>query len=79
MTMPTDGQNGAMFVTTKDVWQELVKLRADVAVIAGNAAAVPDHETRIRGLERWRYALPTTLFLSFTSLGTAIAEVLVHK
>lgn len=31
-----------------------------------------DHEGRIRSLERWRYALPTTALLSLASVATSI-------
>ena len=40
MTMQADGQNGSMVVTTKDVWLQLVQLRADVAVINSQGSPV---------------------------------------
>jgi hypothetical protein len=35
-----------------------------------------DHETRIRALERWRYALPTTIFLAFISIILTVYQFL---
>lgn len=35
-----------------------------------------DHDARIVGLEKWRYALPTAGFLSLASMATAVASVI---
>lgn len=36
--------------------------------------AVDDHEIRLRALERWRYALPTSLVLAVGSVMAALAQ-----
>lgn len=43
-------------------------------LLADYAARMKDHEDRIRGGERWRYALPTSLVLAMVSL----ASTFVH-
>lgn len=35
-----------------------------------------DHETRIRGLERWRYMLPSSLFAAVISAGVTVYGLL---
>lgn len=40
-------------------------------LIAEYAARVADHETRIRGLEKWRYALPVSVVVAVGSMVTA--------
>lgn len=34
-----------------------------------------DHETRLRALERWRYALPTSIVLAIGSLAATLFTV----
>lgn len=67
-------------ITLKDVFTMVTKLVGQQeAINARNAAADQlhtDHETRIRGLERWRYALPASLVVNLGSLGTALAALL---
>lgn len=57
-----------MFITTKDVFREIVKLRTDLGPTIQNAADVPDHENRIRSLERWKYAIPPGILGAFASI-----------
>lgn len=57
-----------MRVTTKDLWMEMVRLRGDLGPTIQNAASVPDHENRIRLLERWRYAVPPAVVMSAASV-----------
>jgi hypothetical protein len=40
--------------------------------IAGERERGTDHEVRIRGLEKWRYALPTSIALALASVGAQI-------
>ena len=37
-----------------------------------------DYETRLRALERWRYALPTSVILGLVSSAGALVAVLHH-
>jgi len=63
--MPEPGNGSYVRVTLVDIYEELVALRADVAALV---PSVPDHEQRIRSLERWRYALPPALILGVGSV-----------
>jgi len=51
-----------------DVYVEVRKLAASVGTLTDSAKATTDHETRLRALERWRYALPGSLFLAAGAL-----------
>lgn len=57
-----------MRVTTKDLWMEIVKLRTDLGPTIQNAADVPDHENRLRSLERWRYGIPPAILGAIASV-----------
>jgi hypothetical protein len=50
-------------VTLLDIYTRQVEMGAQLAVIHEQLKAIPDHETRIRALERFRFSL----------LGAAIA------
>jgi hypothetical protein len=47
-----------------------------LAVISEQLKAVPDHENRIRSLERWKYALPVAGLLAFGSLVLTVYQAL---
>lgn len=78
MTAPTPDPDGYR-ITTKDVWQELVHMRAEMSSTIANAAMVPDHEARIRQLEKWKYALPPTILLAVGSVAAEVVRLLVMK
>lgn len=72
-------------VTTRDVYEAVTRLGAKVEELSGQLALerqastttsdkVTDHEDRIRSLERWAYAIPTTFILS--ALATVATIVL---
>lgn len=51
---------GAVVITTGQMYQQLVDLTAAVAKLDGRLDKldkVDDHEVRIRSLERWKYGL----------------------
>jgi hypothetical protein len=48
------------------------KIDVLVIQIAGERERGTDHEVRIRGLEKWRYALPTSIALALASVGAQI-------
>jgi hypothetical protein len=68
--MPTD-DNGVL-VTTRDIYDQLVTLNQEVRTLSQTliqtVARADDHETRLRTLEQWRYALPASLLLGLGSL-----------
>lgn len=60
--MPGSDAGGPGFtVSLRDVYDQLVRLTGEVRGMAGQRETLSDHEQRIRGLERWRYALPVAL------------------
>ena len=59
-----------MRITNRDVWMEVIKMRQDLAPTIQNASSVPDHENRIRSLERWKYGIPTGIVGVIVSLVT---------
>lgn len=83
--MPTGGdrdpgQLDGVVVTARDIWLSLVDLTREVrdmsAPLKEAGFRLADHEQRIRGLERWRYALPVTLFLAVASILAATVTAL---
>lgn len=38
--------------------EDVATVREDVAYIKAHIESLPDHETRIRSLERWKYGIP---------------------
>jgi len=65
--------NGSVRVTLKDVYEVLRRVEADVAELHSIATKVPDHEARIRKLEAWRYAIPSSVILAIGALVAALA------
>jgi hypothetical protein len=47
------------------------EMGVQLAVISEQLKAVPDHEARIRALERWKYGLPLAGLASAASLAGA--------
>jgi hypothetical protein len=52
---------GGVVITNKDIYTEVVKMKEAVTAMAPLALTAADHETRIRSLEKWKYALPASL------------------
>ncbi|WP_405016425.1 hypothetical protein OHV05_04380 [Kitasatospora sp. NBC_00070] len=51
-----------MYVSPREIYDEIVGLRGDVRSLGEQTASVrdelADHEERLRALEQWRYAVP---------------------
>lgn len=62
MTQPpiTDGASGQILM-------KLGEIGADVAVMKTRLEVIPDHENRIRSLEKWKYGLPLATLLAIGS------------
>jgi hypothetical protein len=45
-----------------------IETKLDLYIVNG----IQDHETRIRQLERWKYAIPASILTGITSAGTAV-------
>ncbi|MGK5728189.1 hypothetical protein [Streptomyces sp. URMC 124] len=71
---------GVVTVGAREIYDELVAMREDVRSLSqtheGVATTLADHEDRIRGLERWRYALPVAAVTSAGTLITAVVKVM---
>ena len=72
MTAPS--QSG----TTDQILIKLGEMSAQLAVVVEKLGAIPDHETRIRKLEQWRYGLPFAGLLALASAALSIYEALHH-
>ncbi len=58
--------------------EDLARVREDVAFIKSKIEALPDHETRIRVLERFRYAVPSTALLGLAVAVATAAITFTH-
>lgn len=52
-----------------DVYTKQIEMSSDIRNLA---AQLPDHENRIRALEKWRYSIPVTAFTATGSLILAL-------
>ena len=80
--------SGSLRITLKDVYIQQTDMANNIGQMKGslnlmaltvgnNKTAVDDHESRIRGLERWRYAIPTSFILAiFSAAATILATVI---
>lgn len=57
---------------------KLGEMGTQLAVISEQLKDVPDHETRIRALEKWRYGLPLATLMSAGSMVLAAYGWLHH-
>ena len=65
----------SQIVTLKDVYEQLVKLTDEVRSMKPLVGDVADHETRMRALEKWRYALPGSMLLAIGSVAVSSAAL----
>ena len=84
MSLPDPNQG--VVITLKDLWVELgrtrdemARMRDDMIRMSVSPTALADHETRIRSNEKWRYALPPTIFLSMASVGVTVTGLVMHR
>lgn len=83
------GDNDDIFVavTNKDFYDQMVKLNVNVSTLDSNVntlvskvdnndEAKRDHESRIRVLERWMWAIPVTLLATFSMLVVEVLKLL---
>jgi hypothetical protein len=65
-------------ISAREIYDQIVGLRDDVRSLVQSNAAVQttldDHETRIRSVERWKYAVPTATVGAIVSAGITIAK-----
>lgn len=70
---------GVVSIGAREIYDEVVGLREDMRSVAEKGeelrADIDDHETRIRDLERWRYALPVAAVTGVVAAGVTVAKV----
>lgn len=76
--MTTPGEP-VLVIQLSDVYGQLVQQNAQLAVITDRLNQLPDHEARIRALERWRYGIPLTGAGAVGGIVLAIVNLLLHK
>lgn len=71
---------GASFtVTLADVYAAVRKCEDTVLSMQPQKDILEDHEGRIRGLERWRYALPITLIVTIGNTAAAVTALFQQR
>jgi hypothetical protein len=67
-------------ISAREIYDQIVGLRDDVRSLVQSNAEVgktlEDHETRLRSVERWKYAVPTATVGAIVSAGITIAKAL---
>jgi len=66
-------------VTLADVYAAVRKCEDTVLTMQPQKDILEDHEGRIRGLERFRYALPITLVVTIGNTAAALAALFVKR
>jgi hypothetical protein len=66
-------------IGAREIYDELVGMRDDVRAVTQHSEAVratlTDHEERIRGVERWKYAIPVTVLMGASALGVEVIRI----
>ena len=73
--MMADGEGSTIHLV--DVFAKQIEMNAQLAVISEQLRQLPDHELRIRALERWRYALPASIAIAVSSGALGVAELII--
>lgn len=60
-----------------DLREEITAIREDVSYIRAKIEVIPDHEGRLRSLERFRYAFPSTAIIG-AAMAVASLVVALH-
>lgn len=78
MSEPSGGNGNVIVVTLKDVYVELMKIKESLLKVEEGVRSIPDHETRIRSLEKWRYGLPVSMVMALVSIAVAVISLYGH-
>lgn len=80
MNEDTDPNLGGVFISTSQVYNTLLEVKYDVrgmnSKLDSSHEKVTDHESRIRGLEKWKYAISASVISSTVALAIAVIKVL---
>lgn len=77
--MVSQNPDGSFTVTLADVYAEVRKCQDAILAMQPQQGTLNDHEDRLRGLEKWKYALPTSLVLAFSSAIVGAVELITRK
>lgn len=70
------GPDGSFTVTLADVYAEVRRCQDAVLSMQPQASTLNDHETRIRSVERWKYALPIVMLIELGNTAVAILALI---
>lgn len=66
-------------VTVLDVYTKQVEMNAQLGSLNEQLkVTLPDHENRIRALEKWRYGLPLSGLLALGSIALSVYDATHH-
>jgi hypothetical protein len=75
-----DRDLGHVTIGAREIYDELVAMREESRnsgqLLQGVVTTLADHETRIRGMERWKYSLPAALVTAVISAGVTLVTKL---
>lgn len=72
MTEPEN--NNGVVISNKDIYTELLKVKEAVTAMNPQANQLQDHETRLRSVERWKYAMPASIVLALVAVVQGIMD-----
>ncbi|MDH6123854.1 MULTISPECIES: hypothetical protein [unclassified Kitasatospora] len=76
----SEAQNeiGVVTITAKEIYEVVVGVRDDVRSLAQDqktvAGTLADHESRLRGVERWKYGVPVATLSGVVATVAAVAS-----
>lgn len=66
--MSNEDPLGAVVISAREIYDEVKGMREDIRPLIDSTRAMNeklgDHESRIRSIERWKYAIPAATILS---------------
>ncbi|MGS2646079.1 hypothetical protein [Streptosporangium sp. G12] len=76
----TDPNMGGVFIGTHQIYAQLLEMKYDLKAVMVKIDRVGetqgDHESRIRGLEKWKYGISVSVVGSLSALALAIIKML---
>ena len=65
----------AQQISLLDIYTKQVEMGSDLRILK---ETLPDHESRIRKLEQWRYGLPLSGLLALASIALSVYSAMHH-
>lgn len=63
-----DEDRATVVITLRDIYDKIIMVERSVQAMDAPVKTIADHESRIRGLERWRYSQPASLVLAVAAI-----------